>query len=67
MKVTLILLLSVVLMSCSGTSLPEDCEIRHDGVCYRDKASACAAADCPKEHCTILRSYPGKVSCGQLP
>ena len=47
----------------SGSRLPEDCPIRHQGICYQDTSSACAAAGCPDD-CTILRSYPGQVACG---
>lgn len=52
------------LASCSSNPLPENCEIRHDDVCYQDAKAACAAAGCP-ENCTILRSYPGQVECAQ--
>ncbi len=45
--------------------LPDDCKIEHAGCCFTSPADACAAAQCPRESCQILRSYPGKVSCVQ--
>lgn len=64
-----IITLSLVLItSCGGATadgVPEDCEISVDGECYDNTEEACAAADCPRESCTILRSYPGQVDCGE--
>jgi hypothetical protein len=63
------LLLSFLLILAAGcattTRLPENCEIRHKGVCYTGQRAACKAARCPPERCLILDSYPGQVECSQ--
>jgi len=52
--------------ACGGASaggVPENCEVRVDGVCYASDSEGCEAASCPAERCTILESYPGQVQC----
>ena len=41
----------------------EDCEVLHEGLCYRSETDACNAAGCPAKLCMILESYPGQVEC----
>ncbi|MBL4636107.1 MAG: hypothetical protein JKY56_19765 [Kofleriaceae bacterium] len=43
--------------------MPQNCEVMVAGLCYIAMDAACAAAQCPMEHCLILESYPGQVSC----
>jgi hypothetical protein len=58
--------IAIVLIGCGSTQEPETrCEIRVGEQCYADQGSACEAAGCPAERCTVLRSYPGQISCDE--
>lgn len=71
MKASLLALLSSsVLLACGGASaggVPDNCEVRVDGVCYPTDAEGCEAAGCPADRCIILESYPGQVQCEEEP
>jgi hypothetical protein len=43
--------------------IAKGCEAIHGGCCYPDAASACAAAGCAADSCTVMESYPAQVSC----
>lgn len=42
---------------------PEGCTYEHDGCCYADAETACKAAACAAEHCTVLETYPAQIAC----
>lgn len=42
---------------------PQGCLYEHEGCCYPDPASVCAAARCDADTCQILESSPAQVRC----
>jgi len=65
-RLALIPFFAVASVACGGASaggIPDDCEVRVDGVCYASDTEGCEAAGCPAGRCTILESYPGQVEC----
>lgn len=66
MKRLIVLLFAGIGISCSAPSIPENCEIRVDGVCFMETAPACKAANCPMDRCMVLESYPGQIQCMEL-
>jgi hypothetical protein len=42
---------------------PDACDYVHEGCCYPDPRSLCAAAGCEAERCRILESHPAQARC----
>lgn len=58
----LYVIFALMTFGCAGKTVTENCEITHEGQCYSEAKSACAAAGCPDD-CVLLETYPAQVSC----
>lgn len=56
--------IAIVFFGCGSTQQPDSrCQYRVEGQCYAARDSACEAAGCALDACTVLDSEPAQIAC----